>query len=259
VKDFLFMATDHTGRFSNRVDYYIRSRPSYPGEMLDYLKANQVLLPASVIADIGSGTGISSKCFLDGGFSVIGIEPNGPMREASEEYLRSYPAFSALNGTAESTNLIEQSVDAIVCAQAFHWFDRQAAKSEFKRILKPEGYTLLIWNERRNTSSDFMRVYDDFVKMFGTDYNEVNHQNTTLDVIASFYAPQSFQEHVFENHQDFNFEGLRARVLSCSYMPDETHKDYEFMMYVLKKIFRRYQQDGIVKFEYDTKVYYGKL
>jgi hypothetical protein len=104
-----------------------------------------------------------------------------------------------------------------------------------------------------------MIAYNDFVKMFGTDYNKVNHQNITDADIEDFFKPCLMHTASFVNEQKFNFEGLKNRVLSSSYMPNEQHKDYEFMLYVLKKIFKRYHQDGIVTFEYNTKIYYGKL
>lgn len=248
-----------TNRFSDRVSFYVKSRPSYPLDMMVHLRETGLLGKDFAVADIGSGTGISSKLFLDEGAMVFGVEPNKEMRQASESFLSGYSSFFSVDGTAENTSLKEKSVDLIVCAQAFHWFDRNSAKKEFNRILKDSGFVLIAWNDRENKDSEFMQAYDDFVKMFGTDYIKVNHQNISEAEITSFFKPGTMKVEAFHNQQQFNFAGLRDRVLSSSYMPDELHKDYEFMMYVLKKIFRRYQQDGFVTFEYKTRIYYGKI
>src|SRR3954462_7304824 len=117
------MASDSTDRFSDRVEHYIRSRPSYPDALFDFLRKELRLAPDWAIADIGSGTGISSKPFLQNGNTLYGIEPNAPMRQAAERLLGSFPNFRSIDGTAEGTTLANGSVDLIVAAQAFHWFD----------------------------------------------------------------------------------------------------------------------------------------
>src|SRR5712691_7831802 len=140
---------DAKQRFSNRVADYVRYRPGYPPAVLDLLRTDCGLRPDHVVADIGSGTGILSKLFLENGNRVFGVEPNAEMRQAGEEYLASYDGFSSIEGSAESTTLADSSVDFITAAQAFHWFDPQAARREFARILKPGGWVVILWNDRR--------------------------------------------------------------------------------------------------------------
>jgi SAM-dependent methyltransferase len=181
------------------------------------------------------------------------------MREAGEKLLREYALFKSINATAEATTLPDSSVDTIVAGQAFHWFDREKTKVEFKRILKPGGYVVLIWNDRRTNTTDFLRVYEDFLQMFGTDYKEVNHKNTQDVRVFDAFFEQGYEEKSFYNFQDVDFAGLKGRVLSSSYMPNEGHRDYDFMIYTLKKIFMRYQENGKVRLDYDTKIYYGQL
>src|SRR5438045_3865720 len=118
---------DSTNRFSDRVDHYIRSRPSYPDALFDFLRREFGLLPGWTIADIGSGTGISGKPFLQNGNVLYGVEPNGPMRQAAEKLLADYSNFRSINGTAEATHLPDRSIDLIIAAQAFHWFDQVKA------------------------------------------------------------------------------------------------------------------------------------
>jgi ubiquinone/menaquinone biosynthesis C-methylase UbiE len=254
-------------RFSDRVDNYIKYRPDYPAEIITFLKEEGLLKKGSAIADIGSGTGISSELFLKESFTVYGVEPNKEMREAGERLLVGYKNFISVDATAEKTTLKDKSIDLVIAGQAFHWFDKQKCKAEFKRILKPGGNVVLMWNDRRTDSTSFLQSYEDFIKMFATDYLEVNHKNIDEDVFNNFFAEYKMKS--FDNFQYFDFEGLKGRILSSSYMPAEGHKDFEYMMYVLKKVFNRFQQDivlpggesrrGVVTIEYDTKIYYGKL
>ncbi len=247
-------------RFSNRVDNYVKCRPSYPEELLAYLKQNGLLKEHTVLADVGSGTGISSELFMRSGVEVYGIEPNEAMRQAAEQYLSTYTKFHSVNATAENTSLPGNSIDVIVAAQAFHWFDHEKCKAEFKRVLKIDGKVVLMWNDRRTDTTDFLKVYEDFLQLFGTDYAAINHKNIqNEEVFDTFFGKGNYESHRFYNFQDLDFEGLKGRVLSSSYMPNEGHTDYEFMMYCLKKIFLRYQEKGTVRLDYDTKIYYGTL
>ena len=253
------MSQNSLHRFSDRVDNYIRYRPHYPGEAYAFLETELLLKPGHVVADIGSGTGISAQPLLQQGYTVIGIEPNTDMRLAAENLLKDFPNFKSVEATAETTQLEDQSVDLILAGQAFHWFDRERCKPEFKRILKPGGQVVLMWNDRRTDSTDFLKVYEDFLQMFGTDYKEINHKNTQDKQIFEAFFGAGYKQKSFYNYQEVDFAGLKGRVLSSSYMPNEDHADYNHMIYCLKKIFTRYQQNGLVKLDYDTQLYYGTL
>ena len=142
------MEKDPTKRFSDRVEMYVKYRPHYPTAVLACLQEECGLTETAVIADIGSGTGILTKLFLDNGNRVYGVEPNDEMREAAESYLADYAKFVSVNGRSEATTLPDHSVEFITAGQAFHWFQWQETKAEFKRILKPNGIVALVWNER---------------------------------------------------------------------------------------------------------------
>ena len=257
---------DTLDRFSNRVENYIKFRPDYPGDVIAFLKQQGMLTQDSVIADIGSGTGISAELFLKKGNTVYGVEPNKEMREAGERLLKGYSAFKSIDATAESTTLENKSIDLIIAGQAFHWFDKEKSKEEFKRILresvpsgKPDGTVVLMWNDRRTDSTQFLQAYEDFIKMFATDYLQVNHKNIDEEIFNNFFGEGNYKMESFLNYQHFDLDGLKGRILSSSYMPAEGHKDFDFMMRVLKKIYNRFQENGKVSIEYDTKIYYGKL
>lgn len=254
----MFLGMDALNRFSDRVDAYVKYRPTYPSEVIAFLREKTFLKSDSVVADVGSGTGISAELFLKEGNAVFGVEPNKEMREAAERLLKGYDQFQSVDGRAEQTTLKDASVDLIVAGQAFHWFDRKLCKSEFKKILKKNGVVVLMWNDRRTDTTQFLQAYEDFIKMFATDYLQVNHKNIDEEIFKSFFE-NGYQMESFLNYQYFDLEGLKGRILSSSYMPGPGHSDFDFMMSVLKKIFNRFAEDGKVTIEYDTKIYYGQL
>lgn len=251
--------SDPTRRFSDRVENYVRYRPGYPRAVLELLKEECGLRPVSVVADVGSGTGILSRLFLDGGCRVYGVEPNREMREAGERLLADRANFVSVDGTAEATGLAEASVDFVAAGQAFHWFETEASRAEFARILKPEGWTVLVWNDRRTRASAFLKDYERLLLEHGTDYAQGAGREVAADSIEAFFAPGWCERRAFRNEQVFDWEGLKGRVMSASYVPAPGHPRHGPMLKALRALFDRHEKDGAVVFEYDTNVYYGRL
>ena len=249
---------DPTKRFSSRVENYIRYRPGYPHAIVELLQNECGLSPDAVVADIGSGTGMLTRLFLENGNRVFGIEPNPDMREAGDEFLASYSKFQSIDAKAETTTLPSRSVDFVTAAQAAHWFNRQQARREFVRILKPGGWAVMVWNERRHSATAFHRAYEDLLLKWGIDYQEVRHEGARL-TIGEFFAPSPFEEAVFDNPQEFDYAALEGRLLSSSYMPLPGHPNYDPAIQNLKAVFAEHQVDGRVTMEHDTRVYYGRL
>lgn len=249
---------DPTRRFSNRVENYLRYRPTYPSGIVPLLGSECGLTAESSIADVGSGTGLLTELFLKNGNAVIGVEPNPEMRVAGERVLAKYPKFSSVNGAAEATTLASSSVDFVMAAQAFHWFEREDTRAEFVRILKPDGWVMIAWNGYRVESSPLMTAYQDLVIRYGTDYSEVRREVMGCEV-ESFYAPGTCKCARFEFTQDFDHEGLKGRLLSASYAPEPDHPNYEAMLRDLRKVFDANQTNGKVVFNYETELYYGQL
>lgn len=211
-----------------------------------------------MVADIASGTGIFTKMLLDNGNRVFAVEPNAEMRAAGGTLLAGYDKLTSVAGTAEATTLPDDSVDFVTAAQAAHWFDRERARREFSRILKPGGWCVLIWNERRTATTPFLRDYEQLLLTYGTDYEEVRHERTTA-VIHEFFAPSPYEERVFDLRQQFDYQGTAGRLLSSSYAPLEDHPNHIPMMRELRRIVDAHAQAGLVEFGYNTRVYYGKL
>jgi SAM-dependent methyltransferase len=247
-----------TARFSDRVENYARYRPGYPPEVLHLLRAECGLQQNHIVADIASGTGMFSRLLLENGNSVFAVEPNTEMREMGAHQLESYSRLVSIAGTAEETTLRSASVDFVTAAQAAHWFDLPRARAEFARILRPEGWCVLIWNERRTASTPFLRDYEQLLLTYGTDYKEVRHERTTA-VIHEFFASASHRERVFDLRQRFDYEGAAGRLLSSSYVPLEGHPGHAPMMQELQRIVRAHATDNVVEFEYNTRVFYGNL
>jgi SAM-dependent methyltransferase len=250
--------TDPTRRFSSRVGNYVRYRPGYPSAVIDLLRKECGLTSSVVIADVASGTGIFTRMLLENGNRVFGVEPNAEMRKAGEDFLAAYPHFTSVEGTAEATSLADHTVDLVTAAQAAHWFDHKKTRLEFIRILKPGGWTVLLWNERRIDSTPFLREFEQMLLRYGTDYQSVRHERTTRE-IETFFAPSPFRVRTFDYQQGFDYPALEGRLLSSSYTPQSDDAAYGRMLQELRRLFDVHQANGRVAFEYSTLVYYGQL
>lgn len=235
----------------------MKYRPSYPKEAIDYLYNTIGFRTNSDVADIGAGTGIFSKLLLERGSHVIGVEPNKAMREVAEKLQNEYDNFHVTAGSAEATGLMNESVDFVTCAQAFHWFDRDLTKVEFGRILRPGGKVVLIWNSRLTVGTPFLELYEKLLHTFGIDYVSVNHRNVSHEGLRSFFEQDGPQIVRFTNRQRFDFQELQGRLFSSSYCPTPGHPNYEPMMKELRSIFDQTQEHGCISMEYETEIFWG--
>ncbi len=248
-----------TERFSDRVENYAKYRPGYPEAALDLLEHECALAPGTTVADLGSGTGIFSALLLARGARVYAVEPNAAMRAAAEQRLGGESGFVSVAATAEDTGLEAGSVDLIVAAQSFHWFERAQARREFVRLLRPGGHVALIWNERVIDGTPFLRGYERILRDYAPEYGIVDHRDISPEDVAAFYAPGKAQLQVFPYRQRFDFEGLKGRLLSSSYSPEEGHPNHVPMINALRRLFETYEENGTVALAYATRVFYGRL
>jgi SAM-dependent methyltransferase len=245
-------------RFTGLSDAYRRYRPGYPPALLSVLQSEYGLTPASVVADVGSGTGKLSELFLANGNRVYGVEPNEEMRRQAEEAFAGNGNFVSVNGAAEKTGLPDRSVDVIAAGTAFHWFDKAKTKTEFARVLKPGGVVALFWNKRER-GAGFMRAYDEALKEHCPEYAAVGFDLAKERDIAEFFSPVKPKLHAFPNGQRFDWDGFLGRVKSTSYCPREGSPGYDALVRALRALFERWQEKGAVEFVYQTVLYAAGL
>jgi SAM-dependent methyltransferase len=247
-----------TERFTTRADNYALYRPGYPDEAVTLLKHRCGLSPQSVVADVGSGTGILTALLLASGAQVLGVEPNGAMRTVAEASLRNWPHFRSVNGTAEDTTLAPQSVDLLVAGQAFHWFDVPKARAEGLRVLRAGGWGALLWNERPHDATAFLADYEALLLRHAPEYATITASRANEASMRAFFGG-SMERAEFPNQQHLDFEGLQGRLMSSSYAPEPGQPGYAPMMAGLRKVFDSHERQGRIVLPYRTLVYFGRL
>lgn len=252
----LTMDEQPTRRFTARADTYARFRPPYPAAALDWLWQAAGLSPGSVIADVGSGTGILTAQLLERGATVYAVEPNAAMREAAEGWLGDRPGFISVDATAEATTLSDGSVDLVTAGQAFHWFQPEAARAEFGRILRPGGLVALIWNSR-DKSNAFVAAYEALLEEYAHRYRHVRHGLARQNIDLLF--TDSYEVRLFTHERLLDFDQLFGVTQSQSTNPLPGDPRYEPMSARLKAIFDAHQRDGQVGMAYRTQLFFGRV
>lgn len=248
---------DSTERFGALVEDYDRYRPDYPDAVFDFLEREVPPAVAPLVADLGAGTGISTQPLLERGWQVYAVEPNAPMRQAAERKLGHHAGFRSVDGGAERTGMPDASVDWILTAQAFHWFDKPTAQREFIRILRPQGRVAILFNERLVDATPFLRGYEDCLIKHSIDYTQVNHANLKTEVFDRFFA--QYDLHKFENTQVLDLDGVLGRVRSCSYVPHPGDPAWPALEAEMTALFEHHQCDGRVNLMHETQLYWGTL
>lgn len=243
-------------KFDNKGKVYSTARPDYPDEMFKHLLDNGIIKKGSIVSDIGAGTGIFSMHLAQFVSKIYAVEPNADMRNRAEgEYAR-LSNIESINASAEETGLNDGSVDIVTAAQAFHWFDKAKFKAECKRILKPHGKVILVWNER-DTSSPLIKqnfaVNKELCPNFKGNSNGFNFANEFDDFFENGYIKKEFQ-----NNLKYDLNQFIARNLSSSYSPTEKDKGYNEYISRLTEVFADFEESGVVEYPYITSVYYSK-
>ena len=250
---------DPKTRFSDRAENYAKYRPGYPREVLKFLEERGALSSDSVVADVGSGTGELSKLFLEHGNRVFAVEPNGEMRQAAERLLGGHPGFESVSGSAEATTLADGSVELVAVANSLHWVDREAAKVEFDRILKPDGRVAVVWSISRTSGTPFLEAYNRLLSEYRTNDSSGGDAEDPYAMTESFFEAVGYEAASFSDYQRLDLEGLKGLVLSSSSMPAGSEPGSEEMLSDLERIFRANESDGTVVMEYLVTVYCGRL
>ncbi|MFX1512861.1 MAG: class I SAM-dependent methyltransferase [Promethearchaeota archaeon] len=245
--------------FSSKAEIYNKYRWRHPEEIIVLLTSeiNLQSSPTFRIADIGSGTGILSELFLKNHNTVIGVEPNKEMREVAERVLKKYPHFVSVNGTAEATS-IRETVDAITAGMSFNYFDLDKAREEFLRILKPNGYVIIIWTPGKSSSTPLGISIQQLLDEYRVEKNSIIEGDWDVE-LAKFYGPNRFDKRMIKKEQYVSHEVFQGRFVSISGMPNPGDSKYSEMAKKIDHLFSRYQVDGYIRSEIITEVYYGRL
>lgn len=218
-----------TRLFASRTEHYRKYRPHYPPQLLEWLRAECGLAPEWTVADIGSGTGISSELFLQNGNRVYAIEPNAEMRQAAEVAFAACPNFISIDGTAEATTLPDAGIDLIAVGQAFHWFDPVTARSEFQRVLKPGGWVTIFCYAHPNDSGfskGLAELYSTRTATTGTRHRPVGPTE-----LAAFFSPDSYAAHQIETTQFVDYDTIEGGFLSSAYAPEPGDPQHTLIRY----------------------------
>lgn len=245
-------------KFNGRAKDYAAGRPSYSPELVEFLYENYKNLAGSVVADIGSGTGMFAKLLLDRGSEVYGVEPNSDMRNMAVKRLGGYEKFHAVAGSAEHTALADGSVDYVTVAQAFHWFDVDKFRQECRRILKCGGRVFLVWNVRSASDSvnqELGRIFSEYCPSFKGFSNGIERDD---ERIKAFFGG-AYDYVSFDYRLDFDREKFIARCLSSSYSLRENDINFEPYYEALNGLFDRYADDGIVSVANSSTAYIGSV
>jgi SAM-dependent methyltransferase len=257
------LPADFTHRFDKRAAQYSKYRPSYPREILEILESEIGFNDDTTVADIGSGTGLLSRLFLQNGNTVYGVEPNDEMRSYAEQALSGFPGFASIKGRAENSTLTDSSVDLVAVGQALHWFDRDLTIREFGRILRKNGHLCVVYNDRNNTDP-FMKGYEDVVQKHARNRAEVldvwRSEPWREDNLSAFFQERKYRRFNLPNEQFLDLEGLLGRMTSASYMPsvDEPVR-FKALNLDVSRLFKDWEKNGTVRLLYETIIIIGRI
>ncbi len=249
-------------KFSGMGNIYAKYRPSYPKDFVDFIYSDIGMTADSVIADIGSGTGILTRQLLERGSKVFAVEPNADMRAGAELDLGGFKNYVSINGTAENTTLDDSCVDFITAATAFHWFDRNAFKSECRRILKDGGKVIIVYNSR-DEDSDFVKIFYEINRKYCPNFKGftgsgvlLRHENTSF--YNDFFTGEYIAK-ISDNDLAYNEQSFIGRCLSSSYALRENHENYSAYVAELKSLFQKYSINNVLIMPNVTHSYIGTV
>jgi SAM-dependent methyltransferase len=228
--------------------------------LLPLLESEIGLTPAATIADVGSGTGIFSRLLLDYGCTVYAIEPNAEMRAYAEADLGKRERYHSIAASASATHLADASVDHVTAAQAFHWFDLEASRREFRRILRADGAVVLVYNTWRGRNTPFLKAYDELTRRYDREY--ATRAATPVSVpqrLAAFFGPPGYEQAQIDNPYHYSWEEFHGGALSRSYAPLPGDPDHEAYVAELRALFEAHAREGQIQFPYLTIVVWGDL
>lgn len=246
---------NNTKRFDGKGEIYAKARPKYAQELLEYIKNTLNIPDGSVFADIGSGTGIFTEQLLDCGYTVYAVEPNNDMRKKADDKLLGRKGYTSVEGTDSRTTLPDSSVDYITAAQAFHWFDSENFKKECKRILKPNGKVMIVYN-LYDKEAESNKALEKLRGEFSSEFH--GFSGGIGDEACRMFFNNNCDVFRCDNIISYDRQGYIDRLMSSSYSPKENDKRWSEYIDSINDMFDRFQENGAVKIYYHTVAYIGK-
>jgi ubiquinone/menaquinone biosynthesis C-methylase UbiE len=244
----------HADRFTGRVNDYERYRSRYPAQVIELMREHCGLRSEDVVADVGAGTGMLAELFLENGNQVIAIEPNAEMRDACQRISMTRGALQVVGATAEETGLGDASVDIVAVGRAFHWFDRDRALHEFRRIVKPGGWVVLVTNRRAQDGSEQAREYEAILIEHGLDYAEVRGGYRKWEGLKPYGDDAETFETTIAGEQALTLEEFLGQTQSLSVTPMPGHAKYEGMQRALKEFLAKWSEGDVLRLETQCSV-----
>ncbi len=240
--------SDHKEKFSGRANDYAEYRRRYSMQLIAVMETKYGLRKEHVIADIGAGTGMLAELFLAHGNRVIAVEPNAEMLAECRKMQTQYPALQMVMASAEETTLADGSVDFIAAGRAFHWFDMERARVEFKRILKPGGWVVLASVGRRRGDTPLEREYENLLLRTTPAYVETISRFRVYDEPEIFFGSGScVWRETIESTEVMTLARLEGQTRSLSCAPLQGDPGYEAMRIELAELFRRHAHNGVLR------------
>lgn len=253
------ISMDNTGKFTDKVGFYVKYRPTYPDSFIKYLFGEVGLSQDACVADVGAGTGILTEPLAQRVKTIYAIEPNRNMRIACMEACGRNCSFIALDGTAEDTGIPDHAVDFITVAQAFHWFDRNRTHQEFTRIIKPEGLVVLVWNSRIPESVLTIENNALCRKHCPGFTGFSGGRESSVEQFMFFFRNETYETRSFPNDRVLTLEEFIGNSLSASYAPHPDHTGYKAFVDDLACLFERYAKNGLLRVPMHTWSYAGRI
>lgn len=244
--------------YCGKQEDYSKYRPSYPNELFDFL-CKEYDLKNKVIVELGAGTGKFSKIASFYCKQIYYIEPNIDMINKGKEYCSECTNITYVNKCAESTGLDKNLADIVFAVQSFHWFDKQKLKKEVSKILKPNGYFAIVWNNWEDDNNKFSKEYFRYISTWNTKLTGNTYQHKNIYERKTFFKNCEYKSYIFMHSKTYTLHMLIGLSKSLSYAPKEDSEYYNEFIDGIISIFNKYKKDGVVRFDFHTEMFIGKI
>ena len=242
--------------FSSKAEKFAKYRWCYAAEATETICRIAHISATSVIADVGSGTGILTGEFVDKVQRVYAVEPNPEMRQYAEKALARHPAFCSIDGLSNATTLPDRSVDLITVGQALHWFLPEATKQEFLRILKPGGWLAVLWKEGTDQAmEEAMRSL--FTEQYG--WNTSGTKQKPDKPTEFYYGGQDYLRMSYPQIIQESWEAFFGALCSSAFAPDEDNPLYPNLERAVQEVFNRFSTGGLITVKNATELCLGQI